>query len=481
MTPEQIEKRLKRLERRLCCISSEIDCIDFLPVVDLVGAPATTYPLGVYDVEENFLGIANNKLEYATIWNSDETNQAVGTLSSTSQDFVFRIIYTPTACDSQDYRLFGNEVVNFPLNNFEDTLVPSAPYGLFDVDETFIGFADSGEEAAALWNSVPAYFAIATAVAVEGDDTSINLVIKTGDPLPDVRALRYWQIDAVSGTPTLYLSTDTFVRRANGVMVKSDVDGTLGAVGASSFGTSTVSLGTTAIDLVDPGDAFYKVTLTAGTNTIFHSEVGAWVWCDVFGNFANNTGYIPPTVKYMAIQSNPANNITNNLSVSNFTNANDGALENVVTVEFNGHSIPNTPANTMVDHMPNLEHFLIIEISNVNTPGTITLASFGINAANHPNLKFLGLRRNNGVSRLISITQADVEALPVVTKGFDGRGMRFVDSASLDTFLIALDTVLTGSTPVAGATILTDQNPLRTSASDTAFTNIEAGGYNIIP
>lgn len=69
---------------------------------DLEGNETTAYPVDVYNVNEELIGIANTKAEYITIWNSDPVNQAVGTLSNSLGPFGFKLRLN-TGAELPDY------------------------------------------------------------------------------------------------------------------------------------------------------------------------------------------------------------------------------------------------------------------------------------------------------------------------------------------------------------------------------------------
>ena len=58
---------------------------------NLEGEEVRTFPVGVYNVNEQLLGEANTKAQYIAIWNSDPANQAVGRLSSGVGPFCFTL------------------------------------------------------------------------------------------------------------------------------------------------------------------------------------------------------------------------------------------------------------------------------------------------------------------------------------------------------------------------------------------------------
>jgi hypothetical protein len=52
----------------------------------------TTYPVGVFNYTGDYIGIADNSDEYATLWNSDAGNAAKATLYKGETDFKFKLI-----------------------------------------------------------------------------------------------------------------------------------------------------------------------------------------------------------------------------------------------------------------------------------------------------------------------------------------------------------------------------------------------------
>lgn len=440
------------------------------------GNTTTDYDAGVFDVEGNFLGIATTQQELLDLWNAVPANAALGVLQAGSTPTTF-IINSATPPD--DIRALA--FVQFPLLNFNDDPVPGFPVGLFLPDQTFVSNASTMAAVATQWNLNATLTVAGDIIAIDTGDVA-NLGLLLNDEavvIPDARTQRFWFINVTSGTPSVYLSGVNRVRKANGTVGLASVIGTLGVVGATSFGTNTTSLGNGGtIDLVDATSVFYKVVLSVGTNYFYHNEDGEWAWMDVFALVSNNGGNLPPTVRFLAIQSFGTNNTTANLSVNNFTNV-ATALNNVETAEYNGLAIDHLPANTRVDLMPNLKHFLIFETGGAAV--TWTFASFGFSLATHPDLLFIGIRRNNSVARLVSFTGPDITGLSQLTKGFDLQGGRLIDSAAVDAYLIAMGTLLAASVAVATAKITLTQNPLRTVASDAAVTAIELLGYDVQP
>jgi len=54
-----------------------------------------SYPVGVFNIEGEYLGIAESPYEYITLWNDDPVNQLKGTLKQGSYDFEFKFVANP--------------------------------------------------------------------------------------------------------------------------------------------------------------------------------------------------------------------------------------------------------------------------------------------------------------------------------------------------------------------------------------------------
>ena len=82
--------------------------IKYVEILNIVGTPCVTlsmknflstdtpgYPVGVWNTAGTYLGTADNQSDYVTLWNSDVTNQAQGTLLPGSTSTEFYIADTP--------------------------------------------------------------------------------------------------------------------------------------------------------------------------------------------------------------------------------------------------------------------------------------------------------------------------------------------------------------------------------------------------
>lgn len=62
---------------------------------DLLGNETTSYPVNVYNVSEEFIGLATTKSQYRILWNSDPVNQAIGVLDNGPGPFQFYLALNP--------------------------------------------------------------------------------------------------------------------------------------------------------------------------------------------------------------------------------------------------------------------------------------------------------------------------------------------------------------------------------------------------
>lgn len=58
---------------------------------DLLGEETTSFPVNVYNVNEEFIDLATTKSRFRDIWNSDAANQAVGILGNGEGPFSFSL------------------------------------------------------------------------------------------------------------------------------------------------------------------------------------------------------------------------------------------------------------------------------------------------------------------------------------------------------------------------------------------------------
>lgn len=448
----------------------QIDLGELASMVNFADEPTGAYEVGVFNVDQEYVGTANDPDEFIALWNADPANAALGQLETTGNPFEFVFIPlngapTPT--------IYGLPYIEYPLLNFDDNPVPSAPYGLFRTNETLISIASGAADAVTAWNGETAFSDVAFAVPVTGSDVSIGLFLKNSDPVPDMKALRYWTLNALSGTPTVYLSGDTYVRRGNGVLVKSNT-GTANVY--TSFGMNANTYGTGgSIPLVDTTSPNFGVTLTTGTNYFFHNETGEWAWVDVFAVVGFNTGYLPPTVRHLAIQSFGQNGVANNLSLENFANF-PAAVSNVEAISFNGTVINYEGA--WINSMPNLETWQLITTGGSPT-NLKELATLNLSATSTPNLKWIGYRRNNTGAALAQ-NDSFWANLPAMTKGVDLVGAQLEPAANVDGAFNALGVSQAATVTEANARLTIQlQNANRTSASDAAVAILTARPYVI--
>lgn len=99
-------------------------CEKVLGLRDADGNEVSNFPAEVYDVTDALLGIAHNKEEVITLWNSNGPNRAIGKLSGYYGPFAFLLRYN-CQNDSPDFIGIGSmqDAEEFDWIDFDDTLV----------------------------------------------------------------------------------------------------------------------------------------------------------------------------------------------------------------------------------------------------------------------------------------------------------------------------------------------------------------------
>jgi hypothetical protein len=69
--------------------------IEYLAMRTLAGAEVYFFPVTVYNVNEEPIGVANDKQEYINIWNSDYANNKIGILAGLIGPFSFQLHLKP--------------------------------------------------------------------------------------------------------------------------------------------------------------------------------------------------------------------------------------------------------------------------------------------------------------------------------------------------------------------------------------------------
>lgn len=85
---DQVE-RLRRLIKKVRC--KYCNATFELPMLNFLDGATTDYPVGVFNVDGDFLGVANTQPQYLDLWNDDLANQAHGTLTAGDTPFSFRL------------------------------------------------------------------------------------------------------------------------------------------------------------------------------------------------------------------------------------------------------------------------------------------------------------------------------------------------------------------------------------------------------
>jgi len=85
-----IKDLIEKLQSLTCCAFTT------LSMQNNLDTNTTSYPVGVFNINGTFLGFASDQSLFVSLWNSDVSNQAQGTLSAASTSTEFRIDTTAT-------------------------------------------------------------------------------------------------------------------------------------------------------------------------------------------------------------------------------------------------------------------------------------------------------------------------------------------------------------------------------------------------
>lgn len=86
-----------------CCPS---ELLITLQMKNNLGANVDTYPVGVFNMLGDFIGVANNQGEYVTLWNSNVTNQTQGELFPGPTISTFKIVATATITEVKGLKYY---------------------------------------------------------------------------------------------------------------------------------------------------------------------------------------------------------------------------------------------------------------------------------------------------------------------------------------------------------------------------------------
>jgi hypothetical protein len=108
---------------------TKCNCCSSVYITNYNGDKIATYPVGVFNVEGDYLGIANNQQEYLDLWNSDELNQLQGVLELGANQFGFILPNTATVTGVIGLRFWSfdtqaNKLFRILLDTDDLVLVP---------------------------------------------------------------------------------------------------------------------------------------------------------------------------------------------------------------------------------------------------------------------------------------------------------------------------------------------------------------------
>jgi len=356
------------------------------------------------------------------------------------------------------------------VQNYNNDTDLDYPLGVFSTTGTYLGIATTADEYIALWNADTDNQQLGQIESGSGTDfvfapIYINSIVTLyGLEYFSVTGTANLKIHGSDGMIAVYGSTPTIIDfSTSGTPTSSDTE-------FEWYGNGTSGRYRHA-----PVFTFKKVTLTGLTNNstvkIFHSRD-----CETFGaEFSNGaydiSGILPRGLKnffYVGQNITDFNQITNWADLDQLEwffldHAGGGAWR----VE--AANLP-TAINTT-----SLKGVCTGEYTSVS--GYLTWMDTYIAPAT-------GIRQveyySNGGTNLVS-NAATVTSLPVFTELLTIRhaSTATASAADVDAFLIALDTLLTGVTPIGQKTIRMNACTARTATSDTAYNNLTGAGWTI--
>jgi hypothetical protein len=353
------------------------------------------------------------------------------------------------------------------LQNYEGDMDLQYPLGVFSVNNTFLGIADSAEEYMTLWNSNVDNQAVGTIVS--GESTTFEVAVKyINTPNINLYGLEYYTFRSSSAAPVMHVTDNdiiqyntTVVLGSSGANVasttKNEYNGVFGVASDSSFNLRTVTLS--------------GITSTTDIN-IFHSRVSERVGMDTLTPCTYIAGKLPSACKSFTVRTPGGVSL-----VTNVVNWNE--LTSIET--FNLVNLGGVPYDVSDDsHVPVLPASLVaLGLGDLAVPAATPDKFTWITAANLPNLRRIKLGCNN--LDMLTFAANWFATLPPADKylHFTNNGGPACSAAISDLIINNLWTALSAVTPVSPASIRLQNTSTRTAASDVSFNNLVAAGWTI--
>lgn len=102
----ELNLRLKALEKLINRVKCQVCSSVVLSLQNFLNTDTTNYPVGVFNVDGDYVGIANDQTEYLTLWNGDLANQTQGTLEAGSTPLSFKLPATATITSVTGLRFY---------------------------------------------------------------------------------------------------------------------------------------------------------------------------------------------------------------------------------------------------------------------------------------------------------------------------------------------------------------------------------------
>lgn len=87
----ELNLRLKALEKLINRVKCQVCSSVVLSLQNFLNTDTPSYPVGVFNLNGTYIGIANNQTEYIALWNADVDNQTQGLLKPGINAFTFKL------------------------------------------------------------------------------------------------------------------------------------------------------------------------------------------------------------------------------------------------------------------------------------------------------------------------------------------------------------------------------------------------------
>jgi hypothetical protein len=367
----------------------------------------------------------------------------------------------------------GNVLVN--MENFLDTTTPGYPVGVWNVNDVYLGTADTQDAAATLWNSDPANQAVGQ---ISSGPTPSTFYFEGTTPPDRIRALRYYRYTGQAGSE-IFVGANDIIKYASttktglvdGVVTNSDTRGEwnralINAAYNTKIPTTNVRV------LVCTGN------LANAPILVFHNEDSEYVGVK-YGNPNGGafTIYGAFPVATRAIFMRSASSTFNYNNINNWPELT--SLWSIINLSAGG-GVWNQDDPTKWPTTLNKSQITQVMLGQFSAATTLLVAIPFMTQTNYPNVSEIVFDTNSAAT-----TYAGAESwflnMPKVTKYLSGRANTAATTAVADLIWNNIATNLTGIVPVLGsqAQLRVRTTTAASAASLTSRTYLAAQGWTV--